>query len=79
MHNAEHHVTFTQEGTNVHITGMRASVNNAVHIEIQVVKLGQERRVGNDLIDLGVSFRYPSVKLSIARQFVVKQGKNSRE
>jgi hypothetical protein len=63
MHNAKHHIAFTQDGTNVHITGMRASVDNTVHVKIQMVKLGQERRVGYNLIDLGVSFRYPSVKL----------------
>jgi hypothetical protein len=73
MHNAEHHVAFTQDGTNVHITGMRAPVNNTVHIEIQVVKLGQERRVGNDLIDLRVSFRDPSVKLLINKEIVLKE------
>jgi hypothetical protein len=73
MHNAEHHVSFTQNGANVHITGMRASVNNAVHIEIQVVKLGQERRVGYDLIDLWVSFRDPSVKLYRKRKAIAAE------
>jgi hypothetical protein len=38
-------------------------MNNAIHVKIQVVKLWQESRVRDDLIDLGVSFTDPSIKL----------------
>lgn len=45
------------------MTWMRAAVNDTVHIQIQMVKLWQQRRVGNDLIDLCVPFADPSIKL----------------
>lgn len=38
-------------------------MQDTVHVQVQVVELRQERGVGDDLVDLGVPFRYPSVKL----------------
>jgi hypothetical protein len=63
VHDPEHHVTFTQNIRDIHVTWMRTSMNNPIHIEIQMIKLGKKRRIGNNLIDLGVSFTNPSVKL----------------
>jgi hypothetical protein len=47
---------------------MGASVNDTIHIKIQMVKLWQERRVGDDLIDLGVALADPSIKLQEKKQ-----------
>lgn len=38
-------------------------MNDTIHIEIQVIELGQKSGIGNNFIDLGVSFTDPSVKL----------------
>lgn len=38
-------------------------MQDAVHVEIKIVKLRQEGGIRHDLVDLGVSLRYPSVKL----------------
>ena len=63
MHDSQHHVAFTHDIRNVQMTGMRASVNDPVHIQVQMIKLGQKRRVRHDLIDLGVTFTDPAIKL----------------
>ena len=41
MHDSEHHVTFGDHVGDIQVTGMRATVNDSVHIQIEVVKLGQ--------------------------------------
>jgi hypothetical protein len=38
-------------------------MNDSIHIEIQMVKLGKKSGIGNDLIDLGVSLTDPSIEL----------------
>lgn len=38
-------------------------MNDSIHIQIQMVKLGKKSGIGNDLIDLGVSLTDPSIKL----------------
>jgi hypothetical protein len=35
---------------------MRTSVNDTIHIEVEVIEFGQERSIGDDLIDLWVAF-----------------------
>jgi hypothetical protein len=64
VHDSQHHVPFRYDIGNVHVTGMRTSVDDPVHVEIQVIKLRQEGGIGNDFIDLGVPFADPSVKLT---------------
>jgi hypothetical protein len=49
------------------MTGMGAAVNDSIHIEIQMIKLGKEGRIRNDFIDLRVSFTDPSIKLQQER------------
>jgi hypothetical protein len=46
------------------MTRMGATVNDSIHIEIQMVKLRQQGRVRDNLIDLGIAFTDPSVKLT---------------
>lgn len=41
---------------------MRARVEDAVHVEVEVVKLRQQRGVRDDLVDLRVPLRYPTVE-----------------
>jgi hypothetical protein len=42
---------------------MRTAVDNPIHIEVQMIKLGKESGIGNDFIYLRVPFTDPSVKL----------------
>jgi hypothetical protein len=39
-------------------------MNNSIHIEVQMVKFWQQRRIGDNLIDFRVTFTDPSVKLA---------------
>jgi hypothetical protein len=64
MHDSEHHISLTQDVRDVHMTRMGATVNDSIHIEIQMVKLRQQGRVRDNLIDLGIAFTDPSVKLT---------------
>jgi hypothetical protein len=64
MHNPQHHITFADHIGNVHVTWVRAAVNDSIHIQVQMVKLWQESGVRNDLIDLGIALADPAVKLS---------------
>lgn len=64
VHNAQHHVSFTQDVRNVHVTRVSASVNDSIHIKVKVVEFRQESRVGDNLIDLCVALTEPAVKLS---------------
>lgn len=50
-------------GAEAVIVGMGARVQDAVHVQVQVVELRQEGRVRNDLVDLRVPLRNPPVKL----------------
>ena len=70
MHNTEHHVSFAQNIRDVHVIGMGTSMDNAIHIQVEMVKFRQKRRIRHDLVNLGIAFREPSVKLE-------KEGKRS--
>ena len=63
MHNTQHHVTFTEDIGDIQVAGMRTTMNNAVHVEIEMIKLGQESIVRDNLVDFRVAFRNPSVEL----------------
>jgi len=67
MHNSQHHVSFRNAVGNVAVTGVRAAVNDAVHVQVEMIEFGQQRIVRNNLIDLGVALRDPSVELSAVR------------
>ena len=67
MHDSHHHVSFTQGTPHFQIGGMRTTMNNAIHIQIQVIKFRQQGRIGDHLIDFGITFRNPSIKLAIGR------------
>lgn len=64
MHDPEHHVLLGQDVAHVHGGRMRTPVDDPVEIQVQVVHLGEERLVRDDLVDLGVSLGDPSVKLA---------------
>jgi len=68
MHNPEHHITFTQNIGNVHMTGMCTSMNNPIHIKIQMIKFRKKCGIGNNLINLRISFTDPSKKLRVPHQ-----------
>jgi hypothetical protein len=38
-------------------------MDDAVHVQVQVIKLGEERQVRDDLVDAGVALREPAVEL----------------
>jgi hypothetical protein len=63
MHNAQHHISFSQDIRDIHMTGMRASMDDSIHIQVQVVKLWQQSRIRNNLIDFRVALTDPSIKL----------------
>jgi hypothetical protein len=42
---------------------VRAAVDNPIHVEIQVVKLGQQGIVSDNLVNLGVALGNPAIKL----------------
>jgi len=67
VHNSKHHVTFRYDVRYVHVAGMSTSMNNPIHVEIQVIKLGEQCRIGHDFVDLCVPFTDPSVKLKVVR------------
>ena len=64
VHDSQHHVPFREDSfRQVHVGRMGASVDNPIHIEIQVIKLGQQGIVGDNFIDFGIAFTNPTVKL----------------
>lgn len=63
LHDTQHHITFTQNIRYVQMTWMGAAVNDSIHIQIKMIKLGKESTVRDDLIDLWITLRDPSVKL----------------
>jgi hypothetical protein len=63
MQNPQQHVLLQKGYREILAGGMRTPVNDTVHIQVQMIKLGQEGIVGDNLIDLGITLRDPSVKL----------------
>ena len=70
MHDPEHHIAFTQHVRDIEMVWMCAAVDDTIHVKIKVIELWQQSRVGNDLIDLGIPFTDPSVKLCSSTRFV---------
>lgn len=63
MHDSQHHVSFRKAVGNVAVAGVRAPVNDAVHVQVEMIELRQQSIVRDNLIDLGVALRDPSVEL----------------
>ena len=63
MHNSQHHIPFTNDIRDITIGWMGTSVNDSIHIQIQMIKLWQQGRIGDNVIDLGIAFADPAVKL----------------
>lgn len=38
-------------------------MNDAVHVEVEVIEFGEEGFIGNHLVDFGVALREPAVEL----------------
>lgn len=56
MHDSHHHIFFGKCVGYVEVGGVCAAVNDAVHVEVEVVEFGKEGCVGYDLVDFGVAF-----------------------
>ena len=65
MQNSQQHIFFGQCFGKILIRRVRTSVDNAVHIQIQMIKLRQQGTVGDYLIDFWITLRNPSVELRI--------------
>lgn len=63
MHNSEHHVSFTKNIGDIQMTRVGASMDDTVHVKVQMIEFRQQRRVWYNLIDFGVAFANPSVEL----------------
>mmetsp|Transcript_31089 Transcript_31089/g.61556 ORF Transcript_31089/g.61556 Transcript_31089/m.61556 type:complete len:243 (-) Transcript_31089:185-913(-) len=63
---ARHHLALTQGGGHVHARGVGAPVDDAVHVQVQVVEFGEEGAGGQDLVDVRVPLRQPAVELGDA-------------
>ena len=74
MHNAQNHITLGQNIRNIQMIGMSTSVDNTIHIQVQVIKFRQECFIGNDLIDFGVALTEPSVELRFGGKWCEKKG-----
>lgn len=44
------------------VVGVRAGVDDAVHVEVEVVELGEEGEVGDDVVHAHVALREPAVE-----------------
>ena len=63
MHDSQHHISFRQSIGNIPVTGMRAAVNDAVHVQVEMVEFRQQGTVRDNLIDLWIALRDPAVEL----------------
>ena len=63
MHDAEDHVTLSKNVGHIEVVGVGASMDDPVHVQVQVIELGEQRLIGNDLVDLGVALAEPAIKL----------------
>ena len=70
MQNPQQHVLFGQDFGHILIGRVRAAMNDAIHIQIQMVKLRQQGIVGNNLVDFGITLGNPSVKLYASDELV---------
>ena len=63
VHDSQHHISFRQSIGNIPVTGMRAAVNDAVHVQVEMVEFRQQGTVRDNLIDLWIALRDPAVEL----------------
>ena len=65
MHDSKNHIPFSKDIRYIKMAGVGASVDNPIHIEVQMIKFRQERLICNDLVDFWVTLTEPAVKLKI--------------
>ena len=63
MHDPKHHFALRQAVRNVAVVRMSATMDNAVHVEVQMIKLWEKSIIADNLIDFGIALRDPAVKL----------------
>ena len=63
MHDPKDHIPFGKNIGHIEVVGVGASMDDTIHIEVQMIKLGEERFICNNLVDLGVSLAEPAIKL----------------
>ena len=63
VHDPDRHLALREDVGHVEVVGVRAAVDDPVHVEVQVVEFREQRRVGDDLVDFRIAFADPSVKL----------------
>ena len=45
------------------MVGVGAAVDDPVHVKVEMIELGEEGFIGDDLVDFRVAFRKPAVEL----------------
>lgn len=68
MQDSEQHVLLGQDLRHILVRWMRASMNDTVHIQIQMIKLGQQGIVRHNLVDFGITFGNPPIKLWLLKR-----------
>ena len=63
MHNAEYHVPLAHDIGHIEVVWMGASVDDAVHVQVEVIELRQQSLVRYHLVDLCVALADPAVEL----------------
>ena len=76
MHDPHHHISLGKFFGYIQVGRMRTSVNDTIHIQIQMVEFRQQGGVGNNLVDLWIPLADPSVKLSSQEQHDTSVGIN---
>jgi hypothetical protein len=64
VHDTQHHIALAENIRDVKLVRVRTAVNDAIEIEVEMIKLGQQRAVRDDFVNFGIALRYPSVKLA---------------
>jgi uncharacterized protein YeaO (DUF488 family) len=63
MHDAQHHISFAKYIGNIHVVRVSTPMDDAIHVEIQMVKLWQQRGIRNNLIDFWIALANPAIEL----------------
>ena len=67
MQNSQQHVFFRNHFGDILISWMRTAMDDTVHVQVQMIKFGQQGIVGHNLVNLRITLGNPSVKLEISR------------
>lgn len=63
MHDPQYHIAFREDVRYVQVGGVGAAVDNPVHVKVEMIELGEEGFIRDDLVDFWVAFRKPAVEL----------------